>query len=128
MAYLLDTNLAIHLRDGDGVVDELVDSLQPPLLLSIVTTIELEADLGRSQTDPPVRRRRLDALLEAVPVLPFGSEEAAAYRNMISICGFSRRKVLDRMIAAQAITYGATLVTRNGDDFRDILGLRLLEW
>ena len=47
---------------------------------------------------------------------------------MISICGFSRRKVLDRMIAAQAITYGATLVTRNGDDFRDILGLRLLEW
>jgi tRNA(fMet)-specific endonuclease VapC len=42
--------------------------------------------------------------------------------------GYSRRKVLDRMIAAQALVDEATLVTRNGDDFRDIPGLTLLEW
>jgi tRNA(fMet)-specific endonuclease VapC len=32
------------------------------------------------------------------------------------------------MIAAQAIAHQATLVTRNGDDFRDVPGLAMLEW
>lgn len=125
---MLDTNVAIHLRDGDAVVDERVDALSPPLLLSIVSRVELEADLGRMEAGKGDRRARLDALLDAVPVLPFGSAEAQAYRGIVEACGFSRRKVLDRMIAAQAITAGATLVTRNGDDFRDIPGLKLLEW
>lgn len=128
MAYLLDTNIAIHVRDGDDLVDARVDALDPPLLLSVVSRIELEADLGRLDGDAQDRRNRLDALLEVVPVLPFGQAEAQAYRAIIAVCGFSRRKVLDRMIAAQAIVADATLVTRNGDDFRDIPGLTLLEW
>ncbi|GAW41194.1 tRNA(fMet)-specific endonuclease VapC [Brevundimonas sp. SH203] len=125
---MLDTNVAIHLRDGDAVIDARVDALSPPLLLSIVSRVELEADLGRLDASAGDRRARLNALLDAVPVLPFGSAEAQTYRAIIETCGFSRRKVLDRMIAAQAITAGATLVTRNGDDFRDIPGLKLLEW
>ena len=125
---MLDTNVAIHLRDGDAVIDERVDALNPPLLLSIVSRVELEADLGRMDANVVDRRARLDALLDAVPVLAFGSAEAQAYRGIVETCGFSRRKVLDRMIAAQAITSGATLVTCNGDDFRDIPGLTLLEW
>jgi len=32
------------------------------------------------------------------------------------------------MIAAQTIVIGATLVTLNGANFRDIPGLKLLEW
>lgn len=125
---MLDTNVAIHLRDGDAVIDELVDALSPPLLLSVVTRVELEADLGRADANAEDRRARLDALLDAVPALPFGSAEAQAYRHIVETCGFSRRKVLDRMIEAQAITAGVTLVTRNGDDFRDIPRLTLLEW
>ena len=128
MAYILDTNVAIHLRDGDALIDERVDALDPPLLLSVISRVELEADLGRLDASAAERRARLDALLEVVPVLPFGSDEAKAYRVIVETCGFSRRKVLNRMIAAQAITSGATLVTRNADDFRDIPGLTLLEW
>jgi tRNA(fMet)-specific endonuclease VapC len=128
VAFLLDTNIAIHLRDGDEAIDNRIDALAPPLLLSVITRIELEADLGRSHPDVEQRRERLDALIEVVPVLPFGSNEAAIYRSIVESRGFSRRKVLDRMIAAQAIAADATLVTRNGDDFRDIAGLTLLEW
>jgi tRNA(fMet)-specific endonuclease VapC len=36
--------------------------------------------------------------------------------------------MIERMIAAQALVRHATLVTRNGDDFRDVPGLSLLEW
>lgn len=128
MAYLLDTNIAIHLRDGDPIIDERVDMLDPPLVLSVITQVELEADLGRSGGDADARRARLDALLDALPVLPFGAPEAQAYRAIVETCGFSRRKVLDRLIAAQAMAAGAALVTRNGDDFRDIPGLTLVEW
>jgi predicted nucleic acid-binding protein len=42
--------------------------------------------------------------------------------------GYSRRKLLDRMIAAQALDHRATLVTLNAGDFRDVPGLELLSW
>jgi len=128
VAYLLDTNIAIHVRDGDDLVDARVDALDPPLLLSVITRIELEADLGRPHPDLVRRTERLDALLEAVPTLPFGVDEARIYRGIIAARGYSHRKVLDRMIAAQAIAANATLVTLNGADFRDVPDLRLLEW
>jgi len=125
---MLDTNVAIHLRDGDARIDVRMDALDPPLLLSVISRVELEAGLGRADANADDRRARLDALLDAVPVLPFGGTEAQVYRTIVEACGFSRRKVLDRMIAAQAIAVDATLVTLNGDDFRDIPGLTLLEW
>ena len=42
--------------------------------------------------------------------------------------GDSRRKLLDRMIAAQALVHRATLVTMNADSFRGIAGLEMLAW
>jgi predicted nucleic acid-binding protein len=41
---------------------------------------------------------------------------------------YSRRKLLDRMIAAQALVHRATLVTFNPDDFSDVPGLSSLVW
>ena len=56
----------------------------------------------------------------------FGKAEAVAYGQIVAQIGYSRRKVIDRMIAAQAIVIGATLVTLNPDDFSDIPDLNLL--
>lgn len=75
-----------------------------------------------------VRAARLASLLRAIPVLPFDSAAADAYRGILQVAGYSRRKVLDRMIAATALTMEASLVTLNADDFRDIPGLKLLAW
>jgi len=94
LTHVLDTNVAIHVRDGDDCVDDLVDSLVGPLRLSIVTRIELEADLGRGDTDVRVRQARLDALLAALPVIPFKNEDADAYLAILGRRGFSRRKLL----------------------------------
>ena len=70
----------------------------------------------------------MDAILEILPVLAFDDASGDAYRTIVEAAGYSRRKLLDRMIAAQALVHRATLVTMNGADFQDVLGLSLLAW
>jgi tRNA(fMet)-specific endonuclease VapC len=125
---MLDTNVAIHLRDGDPQTLRQVSNLDDSLLLSIITRIELENGVRRDPSQSVVRRERLDALFEAIPAVAFEDADADAYRTILETTGFSRRKVLDRMIAAQALVRRVPLVTMNADDFRDVPGLNLLPW
>jgi tRNA(fMet)-specific endonuclease VapC len=128
MSFVLDTNVAIHLRDGDPVVAERVSRLDGAVLLSVVTRVELEGGVYRNPIDAPLRRVRLDAVLSAIPTLAFDEAAADVYRTIVERVGYSRRKLLDRMIAAQAIVHRATVVTMNADDFADIPGLDVLAW
>ncbi len=128
MAFLLDTDIAIHLRDGDETVTAKVAALTGAILLSVVSRVELEGGVYRDAELASVRRPRLDAILAALPVLAFDDTAADAYRKIVESAGYSRRKILDRMIAAQALVHRATLVTRNAADFRDVIGLDLLVW
>ena len=125
---MLDTNVAIHLRDGDPVVAERVARLEGAVLLSVVTRVELEGGVYRDPVDAPLRRVRLDAVLSAIPTLAFDDAAADAYRTIVERAGYSRRKLLDRMIAAQALVHRATVVTMNPEDFADVAGLEVLAW
>jgi tRNA(fMet)-specific endonuclease VapC len=126
LAYLLDTNVAIHLRDGDETVTSQVALLEGAILLSVISRVELEGGVYRNPAQVGIRRPRLDAMLAALPVLAFDDAAADAYRQIVEAVGYSRRKLLDRMIAAQALVHRATLVTMNAADFRDVPGLELL--
>ena len=128
MPFVLDTNVAIHLRDGNPAVAERLSRLDGAVLMSIVTRVELEGGVYRDPTDAPLRRARLDAVLSAIPTLAFDDAAADAYRTIVERVGYSRRKLLDRMIAAQALVHRATVVTMNPDDFADIPGLDVLAW
>lgn len=128
MAFLLDTNVAIDLRDGDPVVTGKVAALQGAVLFSIVTRVELEGGVHRDPAYAAVRRVRLDTLLSAIPTLAFDDLAAEIYGTIVASAGYSRRKLLDRMIVAQALVHRATLVTRNAADFADVPGLSLLAW
>lgn len=128
MAFILDTNVAIYLRDGDEGIAAQVAALDGAILLSIISRIELEGGVYRDPSQAGVRRKRLDAMLEALPVLAFDDAAGDAYRAIVQSAGYSRRKLLDRMIAAQALVHKATLVTFNTSDFSDIAGLLLLSW
>ena len=128
MPHVIDTNVAVHLRDGDRFVRAQLDRLDGDLLLSIISRVELEGGVYSDPAQTVARRARLDEMLSALAVVPFDDDCAAAYGAIVSVAGYSRRKVLDRMIAAHAIVLQAPLITLNGDDFRDIPGLRLVEW
>jgi len=126
--YLLDTNVVIRLRDGDPDVAEKVAALEGAILLSIISRVELEGGVYRDPAQAGLRRPRLDAILQTLPVLAFDDAAADAYRAIVEVAGYSRRKLLDRMIAAQALVHRATLVTQNSAEFQDIPGLDLLNW
>lgn len=128
MAYVLDTSVAIHLRDGDAAVTARVAALDGAVLMSVVTRVELEGGVHREPAHAAVRRARLDAMLAAIPTLAFDAAAANAYGAIVAHAGYSRRKLLDRMIAAQALVHRATLVTLNPADFADVIGLRLRAW
>lgn len=125
---MLDTNVAIHLRDRNEGILSRYGKLEGPACLSVVTRVQLEGGVWAKPEDAAIRRHRLDRLLKALPVIEFGQEAADACGRIIEVTGYSRRKVLDRMIAAQALVQGLTLVTTNAADFRDVPGLKLLEW
>jgi len=128
LAYLLDTNVAIHLRDGDETVTSQVAALEGAILLSVISRVELEGGVYRNPAQAGIRRPRLDAMLAALPVLAFDDTAADAYRQIVEAVGYSRRKLLDRMIAAQALVHRATLVSLKPSDSRDVPGLELLSW
>jgi tRNA(fMet)-specific endonuclease VapC len=69
--FLLDTNVAIHLRDGDPVVTQNVAALKGAVLISVVTRVELKGGVYREPAHARIRRARLDAMLSAIPALGF---------------------------------------------------------
>jgi predicted nucleic acid-binding protein len=124
---MLDTSVAVCFRDGDPVVLARVETWNS-VLLPVVTRIELEGGLFRDPKQAALRRSRLDLMYDAFETAEFDAECADTYRRIVSSTGYSRRKILDRMIAAQALVHGATLATKNPQDFTDVPGLSVEAW
>lgn len=128
MATILDTDVVVHLLDGDKWVAAECRMLEAPLLISTITRIELENGVWRDPALAGARRANLDRFLADTAVLPFAEEEVKAYRGILATAGYSRRKTADRITAATALALGLPLVTFNARDFSDIPGLRLIAW
>jgi tRNA(fMet)-specific endonuclease VapC len=126
--YLIDTNVAIHLRDRDPAIRSKVQALGDGILLSVISRVELEGGVYNDPSKAASRRVGLDLVLASVLVVPFDDVAAATYGSIVAALGFSRRKLIDRMIAAQALINGATLVTMNPGDFNDVPGLQVMAW
>ncbi len=125
---IIDTNVAICLRDGDRDVAARLSRLTAIPMISVLTRVELEGGVYRDRDMAPVIRPRLNLILRQFDELPFTTHEAEAYGRIVEQCGYSRPRTIDRMIAATAIVAEAVLITLNPADFRSIPGLALEDW
>lgn len=127
MPYLLDTDLIIDHLDEVPAATELIQRLSSDgVAISILTYMEVWQGILRSP-EPNAAREKLEALLSALPVLPFSEAVArrtAQLREDLKRAGRNpRQRAIDLMIAGTALEHGLTVVTRNVDDYRDIPGL-----
>jgi predicted nucleic acid-binding protein len=128
LSFLLDTDVAIHLRDLNDPFLERLEGLDEMPALSVITLVELEGGVHAAPAVSGLRRARIDAMTREMAILPFDEPCVAAYGRIVEAAGYSRRKVVDRMIAATALVHRRALITINRADFQDVPGLELVAW
>jgi tRNA(fMet)-specific endonuclease VapC len=128
--FVLDSNTVIDYFRGRGqVAQRLLQT--PPSEVAIAAIVAYEVWVGVLGSQNAQRRReQYLQFLSAVEVLPFDADaslRAAQLRNHLEQRGQAIGP-LDTLIAATALAYDATLVTRNLDEFARVPGLRAENW
>jgi len=123
--YLLDTNVVIAAALGlPGVLDRLSALEIGDVAISAISLAEA---LAGAENNGRIAEN-IALLAETLDVLPFDQAAAEAYGALLRKVEPKRRRMLDRMIAAQALGGGLTLVAANTEDFDDIPRLTVEKW
>jgi tRNA(fMet)-specific endonuclease VapC len=129
MPYLVDSNVVIdHLGAVPDASQFLDRFAQDGIVISIVTYMEAFQGVARS-TEPEAAHDKFQAFTESVLILPFSFAVAERCARLRETLRSQKKRVnsraLDLIIAATALEYDLTLVTKNTDDFKDIPDLPL---
>jgi len=128
---VLDTSVLVAAERRAVRLEPLLESLGEELVaIAAITASELLHGCHRA-SDAGVRARRaafVDALLDAIPVLPFGLPEARRHAELWAELARTGAMIgpHDLLIAATALAQGHSLVTTNQREFRRVPGLRLV--
>lgn len=130
MRYMLDTNIWVYVlnRHPPEVIARLQALHEGEAVMSVVTYAELRAGLEMQAQDRQHDEQVLALLIRRIPVLAFDAAAAVSYGVQRAAVRERRRDALDRLIAAHAVCVGATLVTNNEADFKDLPGLVMENW
>ena len=127
--YMLDTNMCIYLMKNQPpeVAERFAACQVGDVLISAITHAELEYGV-RASADPSRERLHLASLVQDIVVAPFDSPAALAYGPIRLATRESKKDHLDKLIAAHALSLGATVVTNNLRDFAKYPGLNVENW
>jgi tRNA(fMet)-specific endonuclease VapC len=128
----LDSNTISYYFRGDVQVVARLQAMRPADL-GVPAIVEYELRFGLERlpsTAAAPRQAALAQLLRPMQLLPFDSEcalHAAHIRAVLEAAG-TPIGPHDILIAATALRYGATLVTRNEREFSRVPELRWVNW
>ena len=130
MRYMLDTNICIHLIQNQPpqVLARFQAAKLGEVVMSAVTYAELRHGVERDPATKSVAERALQKVQRFIPVMPLDEDAAVRYGELTALAKAKQRNVLDRMIAAHALSLGLILVTNNLADFKGFAGLSLENW
>jgi tRNA(fMet)-specific endonuclease VapC len=127
--FMLDTDtVSFALRGIGEVASRLINQKRTHLCLSAITVAELR--FGADKRKSRRIHRAIDAFLTGVDMLPFDAAAAAKFGTVGAALADSGVPIgqMDALIAAHALSVGATLVTNNEKHFSRVTGLRIENW
>ena len=128
---MLDTSICIDMIRGNApaATSRLRSRAPGEVGLSMITLAELEHGVAKS-SDPPGNAAALIKFCTALEVLPFDDRAASVYGRVRADLERAGKPIgpLDTLIAAHALSLGATLVTGNVREFRRITALVVKDW
>nr|MBA3609009.1 PIN domain-containing protein [Chthoniobacterales bacterium] len=123
--YLLDSSACIPVLRNKAGVEKLPD----PALSAIPTIVaaELWTGVKKNRKTHPQQTGRLETFLKLFQLLDFDLEAALHYADIRAALEAAGRTLgpLDLLIAGQARSMGATLVTEKTREFKRVKGLKL---
>ena len=128
MSFLIDTNIFIYARDGVEAVLKKFEQHAGLVAISALSLAELQRGIHPAQKIPSLRLERHRALVERIVIMDFDVAAAKAYGLIIDAIGRVKSRDVDHMIAAHALSVGATFVTNNVADFAGIPNLDVENW
>jgi tRNA(fMet)-specific endonuclease VapC len=120
--FLLDTDCSIYAMLGTypELRLRLAECNVGEVAISAISFAEII--MGENLGYPP-DREVIDDFLSVVQIIPFDEAAARAYANL----PFKRAR-FDRLLAAHALSIGATVISNNEKDFADVPGLKVENW
>jgi tRNA(fMet)-specific endonuclease VapC len=120
--YLIDANSAVYSMDvgNEALKARIAECDEGAIAISVISYAEVA--YGTYTSKPPAPEV-LEAFIAAIPLLPFDETAAREYAKL----PFKRAR-FDRLLAAHALSIGATVVTNNEFDFADVPGLKVENW
>lgn len=128
MGIVFDTDVIIDIERGSSFITELIKGRKKePFGISVVTAAELIHGVKRADTEE--RRIKRHAFVEKIislfPVYPVDLAIARIYAGLWASCEKKKMTIgaHDLIIAATAVSLGATIITSNLKDFSRIEGV-----
>ncbi len=127
--FMLDTNMCIYLmrEQPAPVARRFASCVAGDVVMSAITCAELHFGVAVS-ANPLLERQHLAMLNKLIPVLAFDQDAAIAYGPIRHATSSRRSDLLDKLIAAHAVSMNLILVTNNERDFRAYPGIQIENW
>jgi tRNA(fMet)-specific endonuclease VapC len=128
--FLLDTNtVSFHIRRSSSPLQRRLRAISAEsVALSVVTEMEVRYGLAKN---PALKIAPLvEVFLQGISILPLDSNVARHYATVRAELDARGTPIgpLDLMIAAHALSIGATLITTDLSEFRRIPALLCADW
>ncbi len=131
MKYMLDTNICIYLikHKPPKVLKHFRSHAVGDIGMSSIALAELRYGVSKSQ-HVEKNRQALDEFILPLELADFDEQAAAAYGTVRAGLEKAGRPIgsMDMMIGSHALALGATLVTNNTREFRQIPDLKVVDW